>query len=132
MNAEKMRLQLETFYRETFTKALKIRKAKKNVILYTAKPEHKVIARFNASTDDDAMMAVGLAEVCRAAYLNHLVRREMDKLEEKAVDVDHPITEVPVVPKKELVLDRNGINAQVSLVQGVNTGKDPLSLFLGQ
>jgi len=85
---EKMRDALMGFYRETFAKSLKIRTTKRNVILYIARPERKVVARFDIAFAGDAesetttSLAMRMADACKDAVVGHLVDAEMHKMDE--------------------------------------------------
>lgn len=154
MNAEKMKQQLITFYSDTFAKSLKVRKAKKNVILYMTKPERKVIARFDIGFSGPSVnettvnLAMRMADACKDAVIGHLIDAEMAKLEDAKEKIE------PVMPP----LDQPAVTgsvSKVSYIQVVERGeaarqqvtaepmeatkrepkeeaKDPLSLFLGQ
>lgn len=156
MNAEKMKQQLITFYSDTFAKSLKVRKAKKNVILYMTKPERKVIARFDIgfsgpSTNETTVnLAMRMADACKDAVIGHLIDAEMAKLDDAKEQI-----EVVVPPLDQPAIVVTGSPSKVSFVQAqaraeadreqhvsasleqvteqkLEKPKDPLSLFLGQ
>lgn len=133
MNAEKMKQQLITFYSDTFAKSLKVRKAKKNVILYMTKPERKVIARFDigfsgpSANETTVNLAMRMADACKDAVIGHLIDAEMAKLEDAKEKIE------PVVPPLDQPAIEQAPMAAVKAKElAKEAAKDPLSLFLGQ
>lgn len=133
MNAEKMKQQLITFYSDTFAKSLKVRKAKKNVILYMTKPERKVIARFDIGFSGQSInettvnLAMRMADACKDAVIGHLIDAEMAKLEDAKEKIE---TVVP--PLDQPAIEQAPMAAVKAKELTKEAAKDPLSLFLGQ
>jgi hypothetical protein len=149
MSTEKMREQLRKFYTDSFAKSLKIRKAKKNVILYQSLGgnERTVIARFDmgfadaSGVENTCSLAVRMADACKDAVLGHLVDVEMGKLDDKVAEAKaEPTVLVNTVPPAAgiiSVINDDGIRedkaSALSLLATVQEPvKDTLASFLGQ
>ena len=131
---EKMRDALMGFYRETFAKSLKIRTTKRNVILYIARPERKVVARFDIAFAGDAdletttSLAMRMADACKDAVVGHLVDAEMHKMDEATLPPGHKLE--PLEQAKAIV-EANAVAVEIPVAVAKQPAKDDaLSLFL--
>ena len=130
---EKMRDALMGFYRETFAKSLKVRKSKKNVVLYIAKPEHKVVARFSldfavGGGESTESLAVRLADACKDAVVGHLVDAEMHKMDEATLP---PEPKPEPLEQAKAIVEANAVAVEIPVAVAKQPAKaDALSLFL--
>ena len=131
---EKMRDALMGFYRETFAKSLKIRTTKRNVILYIARPERKVVARFDIAFAGDAdletttSLAMRMADACKDAVVGHLVDAEMHKMDEATLP---PEPKPEPLEQAKAIVEANAVAVEIPVAVAKQPAKDDaLSLFL--
>lgn len=131
---EKMRDALMGFYRETFAKSLKIRTIKRNVILYIARPERKVVARFDIAFAGDAesetttSLAMRMADACKDAVVGHLVDAEMHKMDEATLP---PGPKLETLEQAKAIVEANAVAVEIPVAVAKQPAKaDALSLFL--
>ena len=131
---EKMRDALMGFYREAFAKSLKIRTTKRNVILYVARPERKVVARFDIAFAGDAdletttSLAMRMADACKDAVVGHLVDAEMHKMDEATLP---PEPKPEPLEQAKAIVEANAVAVEIPVAVAKQPAKaDALSLFL--